>query len=116
MSEVTSRERLLRALGCDEGDHVPCCFMSFSALRKRHNEDMFALCRAELAMGLDSLLFIPAAGRPLRRDHPDLRGLPVRPAAEVKTREWREVDDGDQDTLHKEYITPAGTAGFRVRP
>jgi uroporphyrinogen-III decarboxylase len=115
MSEMTSRERLLRALSCDEGDHIPCCFMSFSALRKRHNEDMFALCKAELAMGLDSLLFIPAAGRPLRRNHPDLRGLPVRPAPEVETREWREVDDGDQDILHKEYITPAGTLSTSVR-
>jgi len=115
MSEMTSRERLLRALNCDEGDHIPCCFMSFSALRKRHNEDMFALCRAELAMGLDSLLFIPAAGRPLRRNHPDLRGLPVRPAPEVETREWREVNGGDQDILHKEYITPAGTLSTSVR-
>jgi uroporphyrinogen-III decarboxylase len=108
MREMTSRERLLRALSCDQGDHVPCCFMSFSALRKRHNEDMYALCRAELAMGLDSLLFIPAAGRPRRPDHPDLRGLPVRPAPEVATREWREVDDGAREILHKEYITPAG--------
>ena len=115
MSQMTSRERLLRALNCDEGDHVPCCFMSFSALRRRHHEDMFALCRAELAMGLDSLLFIPAAGRPLRPDHPDLRGLPVRPAPEVAAREWREVDDGDQDLLHKEYITPAGTLSTSVR-
>jgi uroporphyrinogen-III decarboxylase len=112
---MTSRERLLRALNCEESDHVPCCFMSFSALRKRHNEDMFALCRAELAMGLDSLLFIPAAGRPLRRDHPDLRGLPVRPAPEVETREWRQVGDGDQDVLHKEYVTPAGTLSTSVR-
>jgi uroporphyrinogen-III decarboxylase len=114
MSEMTSRERLLRALSCDEGDHVPCCFMSFSALRRRHNEDMFALCSAELAMGLDSLLFIPAAGRPLRRNHPDLRGLPVRPAPEVETREWREVNGGDQDVLHKEYITPAGALSTSV--
>lgn len=115
MSEMTSRERLLRALNCEEGDHIPCCFMSFSALRKRHNEDMFELCRAELAMGLDSLLFIPAAGRPLRRNHPDLRGLPVRPAPEVETRAWREVHDGDQDVLHKEYVTPAGTLSTSVR-
>jgi uroporphyrinogen-III decarboxylase len=114
MSEMSSRERLLRALNCDEGDYIPCCFMSFSALRKRHNEDMFALCRAELEMGLDSLLFIPAAGRPQRRNHPDLRGLPLRPHPEVETREWRAVGKG-QDTLHKEYITPAGTLSTSVR-
>jgi len=112
---MTSRERLLRAPDCDESDHIPCCFMSFSALRRRHGEDMFALCRAELAMGLDSLLFIPAAGRPQRHNHPDLRGLPVRPAPEVTTREWREGNGGDEDVLHKEYITPAGTLSTSVR-
>lgn len=115
MSELTSRERLLRTLDYQETDHIPCCFMSFSALRKRHNENMFELSKAELAMGLDSLLFIPAAGRPLRTNHPDLRGLPVRPAPEVETREWREVDPNDWGILHKEYITPAGNLSTSIR-
>ena len=78
MTALTSRERMLRTMSHQDVDHIPCCFMSFTALRKRHNEDMFALSRAESEMGLDSLLFIPAAGRPDRLDHPDLRGLPVR--------------------------------------
>ena len=43
MLELTSRERMLRALNLQEVDHVPCCFMSFTALRKRCNEDMFRL-------------------------------------------------------------------------
>jgi hypothetical protein len=66
-------------------------------------------------MGLDSVLFIPAAGRPRRTDHPDLRGLPVRPAPEVETREWREAEGRDQNVLHKEYVTPAGTLSTSVR-
>lgn len=115
VATLTSRERMLRTLNFEEADHLPCCFMSFSALRKRLNEDMFALSKAELEMGLDSMLFIPAAGRPLRTNHPDLRGLPVRPAPEVETREWREDSPGTPGILHKEYVTPAGTLSTGVR-
>jgi uroporphyrinogen-III decarboxylase len=103
MVEMTSCERMLRALSLQSVDHVPCCFMSFSALRKRHNEDRYAVAKAERAMGLDAMLFIPSASRQERPDHPDLRGLPVRFPPDVRTREWR-----DGDRLHKEYITPRG--------
>ena len=115
VKKLTSRQRLLRTLNFEVVDYIPCCFMSFSALRKQLNEDMFELSKAELEMGLDSLLFIPAAGRPLRLNHPDLRGLPVRTDPAVKTNEWRETVQGDFDILHKEYITPAGTLSTSVR-
>ncbi len=111
----TSRERLLHAISLDDVDHVPCCFMSFTALRKRVGEDLYRLVEAELAMGLDSMLFIPTAARPERPDHPDLRGLPVRFHPEVKTKEWREAVPGDFDILHKEYTTPAGKLATSVR-
>jgi len=111
----TSRDRLLRALNIEEVDHVPCCFMSFTALRKRVDEDLYRLVEAELARGLDSMLFIPTAPRAERRDHPDLRGLPVRFHPEVKTREWRETVHDDFDILHKEYATPAGKLTTSVR-
>ena len=116
MAEPTSRERMLRALNLQETDHIPCCFMSFTALRKRHNENMYELAKAERAMGLDSMLFIPIAPRPQRPDHPDLRGLPVRFHAEVETKEWREKVEGGTDILHKEYATPGGrlTTGVRL--
>lgn len=110
MSKMTSRERLLRALNLEDVDHIPCCFMSFSALRKRHNEDRYAVARAEQEMGLDPMLFIPTAPRPTRPEHPDLRGLPVRLPADVETRECREGD-----VLHKEYITPRGSLATRIR-
>jgi len=71
MAELTSRERMLRALNRQEADHVPCCFMSFTALRKRHHENLYELAKAERAMGLDSLLFIPVAPRPVRPEHPE---------------------------------------------
>jgi uroporphyrinogen-III decarboxylase len=116
MAGPTSRQRLLAALNLQETDHVPCCFMSFTALRKRCQENMYDLARAELAMGLDALLFIPAASRPQRPDHPDLRGLPVRFHPAVRVEEWRAEAPGYQGVLHKEYITPAGklTAAVRI--
>jgi len=106
---------MLRALNHEDVDHIPCAFMSFTALRERLNEDMFKLSEAELEMGLDSMLFIPSAGRPLRPDHPDLRGLPVRFSPEVTVREWKEETPGDYPVLHKEYITPAGKLTTAVR-
>jgi len=115
MAELTSRERMLRALNRQEADHVPCCFMSFTALRKRHHEDLYALAKAERAMGLDAMLFIPVAPRPARPEHPDLRGLPVRWPAGVQTREWREAVPGGFDLLHREYATPVGTLTASVR-
>ncbi len=112
MTELTSRERLARALRCEPPDHVPCCFMSFTALRRRCQENMYELVKAERAMGLDSFLFIPTLPRPQRPDHPELRGLPVRFHPAVQTREWREEVPG---VLHKEYSTPAGKLQTSVR-
>ena len=119
MTPLTSRQRMLRTIDLQEADHIPCCFMSFTALRRRCHENMYELAKAELEMGLDSMLFIPVAPRPQRPDHPDLRGLPVRFHPQVKVRQWRETgQDGGQggfDILHKEYQTPAGTLTTQVR-
>lgn len=112
--ELTSRERMLRTLDREDVDHLPCCFMSFTALRKRHGEDMAELAKAELAMGLDAMRFIPGAPRAERLDHPDLRGLPVRLHPDVNVREWRERSDGGSGRLHKEYITPGGVLSTAV--
>ncbi len=116
MAGLTSRQRLLAALNLQDTDHVPCCFMSFTALRKRCQENMYDLAKAELAMGLDSMLFIPTAPRPQRLDHPDLRGLPVHFHPAVRVEKWREEALGYSGALHKEYVTPAGklTTGVRL--
>jgi uroporphyrinogen-III decarboxylase len=110
MAEMTSRERLLRALNFQDVTPVPCCFMSFSALRKRYDGDRYEVAKAQRAMGLDAMLFIPTAPRPTRPEHPDLRGLPVRLPADVQIHEWREGD-----ALHKEYLTPDGSLTTAVR-
>jgi uroporphyrinogen-III decarboxylase len=109
MTELTSRQRMLRALDLLDVDHIPCCFMSFTALRKRHTENWYEVVKSERAMGLDAMLFIPTAPRPERPEHPDLRGLPVRFDPRVRTREWREPVGGEFGLLHREYATPAGT-------
>ena len=106
---------MLRAMDHQEIDRVPCCFMSFTALRPRYNGDRYEVAKAERRMGLDGMLFIPSAPRAIRPEHPELRGLPVRPHPNVATRERREEVRGDFDILHKEYLTPAGTLTTSVR-
>jgi hypothetical protein len=115
MPNLTSQERFRRALGHQTPDHVFCCFMSFAALRRRCHEDMYELVRAERFMGLDSFLFIPTLSRPLRPEHPELRGLPVRfhPAARIQDR--REHVPSQHLVLYKEYSTPAGKLQTSVR-
>jgi uroporphyrinogen-III decarboxylase len=114
MYKLNSRQRLLRAIAHQDVDYIPCSFMSFSILRNKHKQDLFESALAELEMGLDPMLFIPTLSRWQRRDHPDLRGLPVRFHPEVKTKTWQ---DGDLLTgrLFKEYETPAGKLSTCVR-
>jgi uroporphyrinogen-III decarboxylase len=101
---------MLRAFNLQDVDHTPCAFMSFTALRKRFDEDLYQLAQAELQMGLDSFLFIPSLPRQRRKEHPELRGLPVHLDPRVQTREWR-----DGSMLYKEYHTPAGPLTTSVR-
>ena len=115
MSTLRSKERMLRALSHEASDYVPCCFMSFTALRQRVKEDLFALVDAELEMGLDSMLFIPAAPRPLRPEHPDLRGLPVRFSSQVQSRSWNETGVDGAQILNREFQTPDGTLSTSIR-
>ena len=115
MHNSTSRQRMLRALNLQATDHIPCCFMSFTALRKRCNENMYELAKAELAMGLDAMLFIPVAPRSKRLSHPDLRGLPVRYHPDVVVEEWCENTSNGLGTLHKKYITPGGVLSTAVQ-
>ena len=112
---MTSRERLLCAIDRQEVDHVPCCFMSFTAMRGRV-QDPYELVMRELEMGLDSYLFMPSGWRNLRPNNPDLRGLPVRLAEDVRTELWVERLPGEEfAVLHKEYHSPAGTLTTLVR-
>ncbi len=115
MTTLTSRERMIKTISHQEVDHIPCSFMSFTALRNRLGDDYYKLCEAELGLGLDSMLFLPYLSREERPDHPELRGLPVQFHEDVETKEWRENLAGSPDILHKEYITPAGTLSTSVK-
>ena len=112
---LASRERMLRAIRREEVDHVPCAFMSFSAMRGRC-QDAYEVTERELEMGLDSWIFVPSTWRNQRPNHPDLRGLPVRLPPEVRTDLWMETPPGESfPVLHKEYHAPAGTLSVLVR-
>ena len=115
MTQLTSRERMLRAIDLQQVDHIPCCFMSFAALRNRLQGDRYRVAQAELDTGMDAMLFIPTAPRPARPEHPDLRGLPVRFDARVRTSSRRDSSAGGPDVLHRSYLTPSGTLTVSVR-
>jgi uroporphyrinogen-III decarboxylase len=116
LPELSSRERMLRAISYQDVDYTPCSFMSFAILRKRLDEDRYAVAKAEQAMGLDPFLFIPTASRQVRADHPDLRGLPLNISPQVKLNEWRRSGEpGEADSLHKVYDTPAGQLTTSIR-
>ena len=106
---------MLRALNREACDYVPCCFMSFTALRQRVNENLYALVEAEQKMGFDSMLFIPGACRRERPEHPDLRGLPVRLGLGVKSRSWEEMGTDSGRILHREFRTPDGVLSTSIR-
>ncbi|MFQ6132850.1 MAG: uroporphyrinogen decarboxylase family protein [Armatimonadota bacterium] len=106
---MTSRERMLAALSCEEPDHVPACFMIFAALREQCDDEWQFVDR-QLAMGLDAVVRAPLTPLKAETDYGDLRGLPPRPAGEVEMQTCREVVPGERrPLLHKEYRTPAGT-------
>lgn len=113
---LTSRERMLNAISCQEVDHTPCCFIQFSALEAR--------CRGQLDMaarllewGLDAMVQTPPWLLTVPGDTADLRGLPVRFPPEVSIREWSEPPGRGRryPILHKEYLTPAGELTVEVR-
>ncbi len=115
MQPQNSRQRLLNAIQLQEADRTPCSFMSFTVMRKRQNDDWYAVARAEAEMGLDPMLFIPSLPRRQRLDHPDLRGLPVRFHPEVRCREWKEKGVMGAEVCFKEYTTPAGKLSTSIR-
>ncbi len=123
MTDLTSRERMLRALACRPVDHVPCCFMLLHVLDEwcPNERDLITL---QLEWGLDPLVVLPSwslAGPPDPLDlrgyqldsawkvNQTLRGLSVRPHPDVRTREWVDRSEGLRyPVLHREYLTPAG--------
>jgi len=112
---MSSRERLLAALGCRGPDHVPCSFMLYGGLKDRC-ATYAAFVEAQLAMGLDAVVELPPRPPVVVNDYYNLHGLPVSYDSRVAVREWLEPGSpGQWPLLVKEYVTPAGTLRAEVR-
>ena len=115
MPELTSRERMLRVLRHEAPDYVPCCFMSFTALRRRCQENLYELVKAERAWAWTPFFLSLLC--------------PVRSAWTIRTcagcrcvsiLRWDCANGGKRfraryAILHKEYSTPAGKLETSVR-
>ena len=105
---LSSGERMMTAIECQEPDYVPLCFMIFSALRDKCR-DYYEFVDAQLELGLDAVVDLSVLSPSIQWEHSDLYGLPVHFNTRVQVREWREDDAGrEYPLLHKEYVTPSG--------
>jgi hypothetical protein len=102
---MTSRERMLAAIGCEAVDHTPCSFMLFN--------NLYDTCRTEseyaekqIEMGLDAFVHVGHLNHSLHLYgglHP-----------EATWREWVEEKDG-ATYFCRRIDTPAGPLTSRVR-
>jgi len=98
---MTSRERLMAAIGLEEPDHVPLwCLWSYDRDPFNRKDDR-ARMDATLALGMDDTLWLHA---------------PWRMAPEVRVSAWSEPVPGEEYVLlRKRYETPAGVAEHALR-
>jgi hypothetical protein len=102
---MTSRERMLAAIGCDEVDYTPCSFMLFYTLYDSCRTDR-EFVEKQVEMGLDAFVHVGQLNHDLH-----LYGA-LDPRATWK--EW--VEDADGSTVFCRRIeTPAGPLTSRVR-
>lgn len=92
--DLTSRERMLLTMEHKPVDHLPCCFMIFSALRSRCSDDL-DFVRRQLDLGLDARVLLP--NLPLR----------FRPDVEISCRRLPAEVPG-RFLLEKTYRTSTG--------
>ncbi len=102
---MTSRERMLAAIGCETVDHTPCSFMLFNNLYdKCRTESDYA--EKQVEMGLDAFVHVGHLNHSLHLYgglHPD-----------ATWREWVEEKDGARYFCRR-IDTPAGPLTSRVR-
>ncbi len=114
-NEMSSRQRMLAALNCQEPDQVPMALMIFSALNQRLGKprrggDPTAAIETQIELGLDTVVDLTFFAPPVDEiGHSDAPGLPVRLGEGVKTRQWSQTPEGNRyPSLYKEYVTPSG--------
>jgi hypothetical protein len=111
--QLSSRERMMRALRCEEPDRIPLSFMIYAALRRRCRDD-FDFVERQLDMGLDATVPLKLPSEGDRVEHGDLPGLPIRYHPDVEVVEWQDEDSDGTAVLHKEYHTPSGVLSTAV--
>ena len=112
---MSSRQRMLAALDCQEPDYAPCSFMLFNALRDR-SESHTEFIERQVDMGLDVYVQIPPRPPIMVNDYYNLHGLPVSYDPRVTTKEWLEDQPGENvPIMVKEYHTPGGVSRTEVR-
>ena len=105
---MTSRQRMLAALGCEEIDRPPCSFMLYKGLWEK-SRDYLQFIERQLELGLDAFVQIPPRPPGIVSDTYNLHGLPVSHHPDVNIREWKDTQPGARwPVLFKEYRTPAG--------
>ncbi len=114
-NQMSSRERMLTTLNCQEPDHVPCSFMIFGGLKSRCGSYIEFIER-QIEMGLDTFVELPPRPPEVVNDYYNLHGLPVSYDPCVTVKEWTE-DQPDENVpiMIKEYYTPAGVLRVEVR-
>ena len=112
---MSSRNRMLAALRCQNKDQTPCSFMLFNALKER-SEDYLDFIERQLKLGLDAFVQIPPRSPIVENDYYNLHGLPVSYAGSVEIHEWVDRQEGEKaPILVKEYHTPEGVLRTEVR-
>ncbi len=120
---MTSRERLLTAIGGGEPDRIPICFRDVAPLEHLWS-DPFERVLALRELGVDDKLFLHAptvsipdtgAGRPGSLYAVYGSGIwPLHPDTDVS--EWEDDSpDGGYRIMHKEIRTPKGTLRMAAR-
>jgi len=113
-STMSSRQRMLAALSCQQVDHPPCSFMLYKGLLST-SRDYLDFIQRELDLGLDAYVQLPPRPPVVVSDTYNLHGLPVSFDPRVIVREWKEELPGERWlVLVKEYDTPAGVLRTEV--
>ena len=112
---MSSRQRMLAALCCQQPDHVPCSFMIFGGL-KSQCDHYVEFVERQIEMGLDAYVELPPRPPVVVNDYHNLHGLPVNYDPRVTVKEWVEDQPGESmPVMVKEYHTPAGVLRTEVR-
>jgi len=112
---MSSRQRMLAALNCQEPDHPPCSFMLYKGL-KSTCRDYAEFVERQVELGLDAFVELPPRPPVVVNDYYNLHGLPVSYDPRVEVREWNERQPDEQwPIMVKEYHTPDGVLRAEVR-